>query len=150
MYHTHTHIHTHTHTHIHTHTRIFGLAHLVRELGMYLQLCDTHTHTQTRRGGSHAPGLACMLSCSRTQGYSMHTALRDCVVHPVQMTRALYCRYFASWKQPGVVEDHILPPYVSSATCDCSQVSAPFGDGVLRLRDTTLAGRCVCVSGCEC
>lgn len=46
-------------------------------------------------------------------------------------------RYFAGWKHPGVVEEHVLPPMVREAL---QQSTAPFGDGVLQLDDSVLAG----------
>ncbi len=49
-------------------------------------------------------------------------------------------RYFSTWKQRGVVEDLVLPPCVAEAARALPQATAPFGDGVLRLRDTSLAG----------
>lgn len=47
-------------------------------------------------------------------------------------------RYFAGWKHPGIVEDHLLPPVIKALG---AQSSAPFGDGVLQLADSILAGK---------
>jgi NAD+ synthase (glutamine-hydrolysing) len=48
----------------------------------------------------------------------------------------LCCRYFATWKHKGVVEEHFLPADVAQVT---GQAQVPFGDGVLRLNDGLLA-----------
>jgi hypothetical protein len=48
-------------------------------------------------------------------------------------------RYFAAWKHRFTLEQLPLPTCMVDATAG-GQRSAPFGDGVLRMRDTTLAG----------
>lgn len=48
----------------------------------------------------------------------------------------LHCRYFATWKHRGLLEEHSLPAEVAEVT---GQRDAPFGDGVLRLLDALLA-----------
>mmetsp|Transcript_23328 Transcript_23328/g.59695 ORF Transcript_23328/g.59695 Transcript_23328/m.59695 type:complete len:726 (-) Transcript_23328:433-2610(-) len=45
-------------------------------------------------------------------------------------------RYFSTWKHRLQLEDHSLPPVVQAVA---GQRTCPFGDGVLRLADTTLA-----------
>lgn len=47
--------------------------------------------------------------------------------------------YFSTWKHPRTLEDFPLPAVVVAAAAG-GQRMAPFGDGVLRLRDTSLAG----------
>lgn len=44
--------------------------------------------------------------------------------------------YFAAWKHKGVTEPHVLPAELVALS---GQVSCPFGDGVLLLRDALLA-----------
>jgi hypothetical protein len=46
------------------------------------------------------------------------------------------CRYFATWKHKGLLEEHGLPADVAEIT---GQQVVSFGDGVLRLNDGLLA-----------